>query len=235
MIRRPPRSTLFPYTTLFRSCDGLPDDSRCAGKLMFRVSQMHGAAKAAAQSVFSSIDLRHDLSRRGAKHQWVAVAAVTGHRGIVLLACRERADDGGFRAIAEVRVSANHSRVFDERALDALFKFSDAHHLRVHPDQSILREGFFLSHGCSLLASKLRKSFSEPADATERITNGHFRIDGGNDLEQYTRGRRIELVVDLVGLQFHDRLALRDLAAFFFEPAHHSHFGGRNSTRLGNS
>src|SRR2546422_1125504 len=23
MIRRPPRSTLFPYTTLFRSCDGL--------------------------------------------------------------------------------------------------------------------------------------------------------------------------------------------------------------------
>src|SRR5258707_12002800 len=24
MIRRPPRSTLFPYTTLFRSCDFLP-------------------------------------------------------------------------------------------------------------------------------------------------------------------------------------------------------------------
>src|SRR2546429_6802614 len=24
MIRRPPRSTLFPYTTLFRSCVGLP-------------------------------------------------------------------------------------------------------------------------------------------------------------------------------------------------------------------
>src|SRR2546428_4129791 len=24
MIRRPPRSTLFPYTTLFRSTDGLP-------------------------------------------------------------------------------------------------------------------------------------------------------------------------------------------------------------------
>src|SRR5256885_9409228 len=26
MIRRPPRSTLFPYTTLFRSRDGLGDD-----------------------------------------------------------------------------------------------------------------------------------------------------------------------------------------------------------------
>src|SRR3712207_6906480 len=25
MIRRPPRSTLFPYTTLFRSADGEPD------------------------------------------------------------------------------------------------------------------------------------------------------------------------------------------------------------------
>src|SRR2546426_5670744 len=25
MIRRPPRSTLFPYTTLFRSLDGLPN------------------------------------------------------------------------------------------------------------------------------------------------------------------------------------------------------------------
>src|SRR2546430_9685277 len=31
MIRRPPRSTLFPYTTLFRSCtSGLHLDSRCA-------------------------------------------------------------------------------------------------------------------------------------------------------------------------------------------------------------
>src|SRR3712207_8357340 len=25
MIRRPPRSTLFPYTTLFRSCPSVPD------------------------------------------------------------------------------------------------------------------------------------------------------------------------------------------------------------------
>src|SRR3712207_8264777 len=28
MIRRPPRSTLFPYTTLFRSRPGAPDDVR---------------------------------------------------------------------------------------------------------------------------------------------------------------------------------------------------------------
>src|SRR3712207_7961808 len=30
MIRRPPRSTLFPYTTLFRSLDGGPAHARCA-------------------------------------------------------------------------------------------------------------------------------------------------------------------------------------------------------------
>src|SRR3712207_8428747 len=28
MIRRPPRSTLFPYTTLFRSCTGKPEKER---------------------------------------------------------------------------------------------------------------------------------------------------------------------------------------------------------------
>src|SRR5260370_28631806 len=33
MIRRPPRSTLFPYTTLFRSCTpGSPDVARRAGQ-----------------------------------------------------------------------------------------------------------------------------------------------------------------------------------------------------------
>src|SRR2546425_8122104 len=34
MIRRPPRSTLFPYTTLFRSLDPPPrtDPSRCPGR-----------------------------------------------------------------------------------------------------------------------------------------------------------------------------------------------------------
>src|SRR2546430_16622165 len=30
MIRRPPRSTLFPYTTLFRSCDAAADSLRVA-------------------------------------------------------------------------------------------------------------------------------------------------------------------------------------------------------------
>src|SRR5256885_5894483 len=32
MIRRPPRSTLFPYTTLFRSSTGRPDAAWCSGR-----------------------------------------------------------------------------------------------------------------------------------------------------------------------------------------------------------
>src|SRR2546425_8017414 len=35
MIRRPPRSTLFPYTTLFRSCRARPD-RRASGSLRTR-------------------------------------------------------------------------------------------------------------------------------------------------------------------------------------------------------
>src|SRR2546429_3602148 len=43
MIRRPPRSTLFPYTTLFRSRDPqLPDPRRRAAK-----SPLHGGGGAA--------------------------------------------------------------------------------------------------------------------------------------------------------------------------------------------
>src|SRR5260221_13442032 len=42
MIRRPPRSTLFPYTTLFRSGDGsLIGGKLCAGEAV--VQLLHGA------------------------------------------------------------------------------------------------------------------------------------------------------------------------------------------------
>src|SRR3712207_8080792 len=45
MIRRPPRSTLFPYTTLFRSCDsrsstGIEEAPRCCA----RAEPAHAAA-----------------------------------------------------------------------------------------------------------------------------------------------------------------------------------------------
>src|SRR2546422_3569116 len=44
MIRRPPRSTLFPYTTLFRSCLGARGASACRGRRWRRVTR-HGLAR----------------------------------------------------------------------------------------------------------------------------------------------------------------------------------------------
>src|SRR3712207_9160482 len=46
MIRRPPRSTLFPYTTLFRSSPG-PDLPPPAGGLIMRVSVSDTSAQIA--------------------------------------------------------------------------------------------------------------------------------------------------------------------------------------------
>src|SRR5688572_31876323 len=42
MIRRPPRSTLFPYTTLFRSRDDRPGSGQSTIQVQRRIS--HGAA-----------------------------------------------------------------------------------------------------------------------------------------------------------------------------------------------
>src|SRR2546425_3203882 len=39
MIRRPPRSTLFPYTTLFRSALPSPEDARKANKALVRAKE----------------------------------------------------------------------------------------------------------------------------------------------------------------------------------------------------
>src|SRR5690242_20986828 len=44
MIRRPPRSTLFPYTTLFRSCI---EDARCRGRRDVEAASAEGWANPA--------------------------------------------------------------------------------------------------------------------------------------------------------------------------------------------
>src|SRR5258708_13621368 len=41
MIRRPPRSTLFPYTTLFRSLDDLGPHARVTSRQRARAQQHH--------------------------------------------------------------------------------------------------------------------------------------------------------------------------------------------------
>src|SRR5260221_9096154 len=46
MIRRPPRSTLFPYTTLFRSYDRLGGEQLLAGLRSFHFGEAPGALPA---------------------------------------------------------------------------------------------------------------------------------------------------------------------------------------------
>src|SRR3712207_7417255 len=48
MIRRPPRSTLFPYTTLFRSLLLAPDERRAHRRGVLGVGRLHLGVPAAA-------------------------------------------------------------------------------------------------------------------------------------------------------------------------------------------
>src|SRR2546430_8697641 len=52
MIRRPPRSTLFPYTTLFRSLQDIRDDLRKKNSSQFtdEMRQMRGEARQLAKN-----------------------------------------------------------------------------------------------------------------------------------------------------------------------------------------
>src|SRR5258708_20193845 len=61
MIRRPPRSTLFPYTTLFRSCHVLPIDHASfegwsASKLKFDIFQDDVLVKDRIEKFASDLD-----------------------------------------------------------------------------------------------------------------------------------------------------------------------------------
>src|SRR5690349_22743123 len=62
MIRRPPRSTLFPYTTLFRSGDGVHPDPRpqLHGQLRGQVDH-GGLAHARSEEHTSELQSRRDL------------------------------------------------------------------------------------------------------------------------------------------------------------------------------
>src|SRR5256885_12848104 len=57
MIRRPPRSTLFPYTTLFRS--------QLPAKLPLRIWEDIGTAEGSAETVTDARALRDELAAKG--------------------------------------------------------------------------------------------------------------------------------------------------------------------------
>src|SRR2546422_4204687 len=62
MIRRPPRSTLFPYTTLFRSPNGLDQNER-GGILQFR-AELSIPREAIGEPALHDVDTIHKAAER---------------------------------------------------------------------------------------------------------------------------------------------------------------------------
>src|SRR3712207_7083636 len=69
MIRRPPRSTLFPYTTLFRSPRSLQDPRRGQGRSTDRASERRDRAGAARRDLRQrpAPVPRHDADRKSTR------------------------------------------------------------------------------------------------------------------------------------------------------------------------
>src|SRR3989454_12046699 len=69
MIRRPPRSTLFPYTTLFRSLGKWWKNSRIARELGLSEAQISQIEQTFLEQRLKLIDLRADLEKQEARLQ----------------------------------------------------------------------------------------------------------------------------------------------------------------------
>src|SRR2546430_4304019 len=61
MIRRPPRSTLFPYTTLFRSRTGTCGAAPCGPKLALASASSVGASRSRSEEHTSELQSQSNL------------------------------------------------------------------------------------------------------------------------------------------------------------------------------
>src|SRR2546423_12438473 len=80
MIRRPPRSTLFPYTTLFRSWCQKSAGRRCYGRLLS--SEPRREVQREGLSEFLSVVCGHPIYRKiaGVYHEsWICFNLVDPH------------------------------------------------------------------------------------------------------------------------------------------------------------
>src|SRR3712207_7339284 len=77
MIRRPPRSTLFPYTTLFRSLERLQDlagssgqrhDPETRARIRERLDLIEQARRAGSLTVEDRAEIRAKLAARSEEH-----------------------------------------------------------------------------------------------------------------------------------------------------------------------
>ena len=153
---------------------GMPgrDDARGAEEAVGDVGQVHRAADALAEPVPAAVDLGHHRLRVGAARDRVAVAAVGREELVVRPERRDRADDRRLGAVGEVRVAADHARVLEERALDALLELADPQHLRVDPDEPVAVERRRLlrrAHVRAPLVARIgRRSRRRPAGRSRR-------------------------------------------------------------------
>src|SRR5438094_7528163 len=75
MIRRPPRSTLFPYTTLFRSAGVPPDGARLAqGQHPARVEARWQLGDPARRSVRAPPEVDRKSTRLNSSHRTISYA-----------------------------------------------------------------------------------------------------------------------------------------------------------------
>src|SRR2546422_6891573 len=76
MIRRPPRSTLFPYTTLFRSPldPMIPDDSSDDGELLQRICTAYIKAAEHQQTAPETYQPDRKSTRLNSSHGYISYA-----------------------------------------------------------------------------------------------------------------------------------------------------------------
>src|SRR2546430_6578999 len=74
MIRRPPRSTLFPYTTLFRSAVAAQRSSERLAQLVLIVDQQNGSAPACHAMRTSCASRDRKSTRLNSSHSQISYA-----------------------------------------------------------------------------------------------------------------------------------------------------------------
>src|SRR2546429_4165084 len=74
MIRRPPRSTLFPYTTLFRSWSGSGDGATAAGGVRFAAGALSKRRRDANLLGYRPSDGDRKSTRLNSSHGYISYA-----------------------------------------------------------------------------------------------------------------------------------------------------------------
>src|SRR6267143_335347 len=97
---------------------------------------MHRSPETLVQAVHATGNLSPPGRRVAIENQWISLAAIGGQGRVTTAEVGQRADDRRLGAIGEVRVAPDHTGMFGEGTLHALFELADTQHLSVDPDLS---------------------------------------------------------------------------------------------------